>query len=77
MVNTNTKAGALSPDTLAEIQKRGALIDRHGVADLLHCSTKTVNRMVARGELPMHRVGTGRVLRFKTVEVMGLVERVA
>lgn len=49
------------------------LLRRRDVAELLGVSVRTVNRLAARGELGVVRIGRGA--RFQSDDVLALIER--
>lgn len=59
--------------TLVTASTHESLLTRRAVAIVLHVCTKTVDRLVARGELPCHHIG--RAVRFDVSDVNSYIER--
>lgn len=72
-----TTKTTLDPETQAAIEQYGHRVGFKAAAKIAGCSERTIRRLVEQGELPCYRVGSARVLRVKTVDVLALVERVA
>lgn len=48
------------------------LLDKHQVAEILGCSTSTVDNLARRGDLPRIRIASS--VRFKHTDVMKLID---
>lgn len=57
----------MGPDS----SKPAALLTREDVAQILSCSTRTVDRLVASGDLPAIRIG--KLVRFNPETIQRLV----
>lgn len=55
----------------SDLSKPAALLTREDVAQILSCSTRTVDRLVASGDLPAIRIG--KLVRFKPGTIQRLV----
>lgn len=69
---------------IATTLRDSPILDEHGpfigypaAAKITGASVRTLKRETKAGKLPCYRVGSARVLRLKTADVLALVERVA
>lgn len=75
---TKTKVDPERQALLEDLRQRyGGWMNRPQVAEEFGFSLRTVNRMIAAGELKAYSIGRRRSLRVKTSDVAALVERVA
>ncbi len=62
---------------LAElIAQYGRFVTYPQAAEITTASVRTLKRLTAAGDLPAYRIGRARVLRLKTEDVLGLIEKV-
>lgn len=65
------------PELTNAAAELGPFITYRQAAPLVGASVRTLRRETERGKLPLYRVGSARVLRLRTADVLALVERVA
>lgn len=69
---------AFSSSEAAEIvEEYGELVTFKSAEKITTVSRRTLGRYVADGKLKLYRVGTGRAPRFKTRDLLNMIERVA
>lgn len=66
-----------NPELAAAIAEFGRYVTYPRAAQITTASVRTLKRLTASGDLPAYRIGRARVLRLKTEDVLGLIERVA
>lgn len=54
----------------------GRFVTYPQAAEITTASVRTLKRLTAAGDLPAYRIGRARVLRLKTEDVLGLIEKV-
>lgn len=55
----------------------GRFVSYPKAAEITTASVRTLKRLTAAGELPAYQIGRARVLRLRTSDVAGLIQRVA
>lgn len=66
---------AYSPSEIKELEETyGRFCDQAAVVEITGLSRTTINRLVAKGELPRYRPGKARAYRYRTAEVARLLK---
>lgn len=71
------KTNTASPELESILDAYPHLVSYPTAAKITGASVRTLKRETAAGRLPCYRVGSARVLRLRTADVLALVERVA
>jgi excisionase family DNA binding protein len=66
-------ADALAERLAGRVADGDGLIDVHGAAQLLGCSTPTIERLVRDGKIPSVKVG--RLRRFRRADLLSMNEK--